>query len=303
MNQNFTETIIRGIKPTTTLPPKTALVLEGGGIRGFYSSGVFEAFMDAEIMFPYIVGVSAGAANALSYISGQRGRSRQIVEKYVGNKKYVSYGNMLKHRSVFGFDYIFKTIPDNHIFWDRENFHTTDIRFLTGATDCETGECVWFEKDEMDYDFIQTRASCSIPFLSKIVKIGEHNLVDGAVSVPIPIEKSIEDGNNFHVIVLTRNNGYIKTPSKLKFILKLFYNKYPKLVEKMLVRHNDYNRQVALCEQLERDGKALIIRPQKPLMLDRLGSNIEKLLALYDDGEEDGKTAINRLKERFTAVL
>jgi len=298
MQKIFTEPNITGIKPATILPKGIALVLEGGGTRGFFSAGVFEAFMDDGIMFPYIAGVSAGAANALSYISGQRGRSRLIVEKYVGKHEYISYRNFLTRGSIFGFDYIFKTIPDNHIFWDRENFRSTDIRFLTGATNCKTGECIWFEKQEMAYDFIQTRASCSIPLLSKIVKIGEFELLDGAVSEPIPIEKSISDGNDFHVIVLTRNECYTKSPFKHKGILKLFYRKYPKLIEAMLNRHEIYNRRLKLCEQLQNDGKAIIIRPQKPLDFDRIGANIPKLLALYDEGHEEGKIAVEKLKKR-----
>jgi len=128
-------------------------------------------------------------------------------------------------------------------------------------------------------------------------QIGELELLDGAVSIPVPIEKSIADGNDFHVIVLTRNKSYTKSAFRHKWILKLLYRKYPKLVEAMLNRHEVYNRQLQLCEELEREGKALIIRPKKPLSLDRLGKNIEKLLMLYDEGHEEGRVAIKRMNE------
>jgi predicted patatin/cPLA2 family phospholipase len=295
--QLFSQPIIKGSKYTTMLPQGTALVLEGGGTRGFYSAGVFEAFMDKGIMFPYIVGVSAGIANALTYVAGQRGRNRVIVEKYVGNHRYVSRRNLLRHGSLFGYDFIFKTVPEQHIFFDRDVFNAADIRFLTGATDCATGNPVWFEKDEIADGFVATVASCSVPLLSKIVKYKGFELLDGGVSSPIPIEKSIEDGNSFHVIVLTRNRGYIKPAFKHKSILKLFYRKYPNLINAMLKRHDTYNRQLALCEQLEREGKAVIIRPLLPLAVDRSATNTEKLLVLYDEGHEEGKEAIKIIED------
>ena len=298
-NLSFTHPIIKGTKHTKMLPKGTALVLEGGGTRGFYSAGVFEAFMDAEIMFPYIVGVSAGAANALTYVAGQRGRNRMIVEKYVGNHRYVSRRNIFRHGSLFGYDFIFETIPEKHLFFDREIFDETDIRFLTGATDCVTGKPVWFEKNDISPGFDVTKASCSVPLLSKIVKYNGFELLDGGVSAPIPIEKSIEDGNNFHVVVLTRNQGYTKPAFRHKNILKLFYRKYPKLIETMLNRHETYNRQLALCEQLEREKKAIIIRPLLPLAVDRTAADSSKLLVLYDEGHDEGKQAVKIIEKHI----
>ncbi|MCL2697802.1 MAG: patatin family protein [Oscillospiraceae bacterium] len=291
----YTHQPIKGEPHKKILPSKTALVLEGGGTRGFYSAGVFEAFMDAGIMFPYIAGVSAGAANALTYVAGQRGRNRQIVENYVGDKKYVSRRNLFRYGSLFGYDFIFGTIPNTHIFWDREVFESTDICFLTGAIDCNTGKTVWFEKCEITAGFPVTVASCSVPLAAKIVKYNGINLLDGGVSSPIPIEKSIEDGNEFHVIVLTRNQGYEKEAFRHNRILKLFYRKYPNLITAILNRHEVYNRQLALCEQLEREGKAVIIRPQIPLSVERAGTDIKQLLALYDEGHEEGKQAVKAI--------
>ncbi|MDR2557930.1 MAG: patatin family protein [Oscillospiraceae bacterium] len=296
--KSYTHPPVKGESHKKMLPSKTALVLEGGGTRGFYSAGVFEAFMDEGIMFPYIAGVSAGAANALTYVAGQRGRNRLIVEKYVGNKKYVSRRNLLRYGSLFGYDFIFKTIPDSHIFWDREVFENTDIRFLTGAIDCNTGRTVWFEKQDITAGFPATIASCSVPLAAKIVKYGGYELLDGGVSSPIPIEKSIEDGNEFHVVVLTRNQGYKKEAFRHKNILKLFYRKYPNLINAILNRHEVYNRQLALCEQLEREGKALIIRPQIPLAVERAGTNTKKLLALYDEGHEEARNLIRKILSR-----
>jgi len=296
----FSQPIIKGSLYKKMLPKDCALVLEGGGIRGFYSAGVFEAFMDAGIMFPYIIGVSAGAANALSYISGQRGRNRIIVEKYVKDTNYLSYRNLLKHGSLFGYDFIFKTIPQKHIYWDKDMFDTHDIRFLSGTTDCKTGSPVWFDKQKIASGFDVVRASCSVPIVSKIVKYNGYDLLDGGISSPIPIEKSIADGNKFHVIVLTRNQGYVKTAFKHKSILKLYYRKYPRLIDAMMHRHIVYNKQIAICEQLVKEKKAIIIRPQLPLTVGRTAKDVEKVLRLYDEGHEEGKSAVELLNETFS---
>ncbi|MCL2521697.1 MAG: patatin family protein [Erysipelotrichales bacterium] len=293
----FSQPIVKGTKHTKMLPKGTALILEGGGTRGFYSSGVLDAFMEEGIMFPYIIGVSAGTANALSYVSGQKGRNRTIVEHYVGNHRYVSKRNLIKHRSLFGYDFIFKTVPKKHLFWDQEVFEETDIKLLTGAINCQTGSTVWFEKDELGDNFQATRASCSVPIVARIVEYNGLKLLDGGISDPIPIEKSIADGNTFHVIVLTQNQGYIKTAFKQKRLIKLMYRKYPALVEAIIKRHDIYNRQLALCENLERENKALIIRPLKPLSVDRTTRNIDKLLELYDEGQVEGAVAIKKLME------
>ena len=292
---SFTHPIIKGVKYTQMLPEGTGLVLEGGGTRGFYTSGVFEAFMDAGIMFPYIVGISAGAANAYSYISGQRGRNRQIVEHYVGDKEYLSFRNLLRHGSMFGYEYIFHTIPTKHVFFDYDVFEQTDTKFLIGALDCVTGESVWFEKNKLSKSNIEIIASCSVPFVAPIIKLGGKVLLDGGVAAPIPIEKSIMDGNSFHVIILTRNVGFIKKPFRHKRLAWYFYKNYPKLIEALFKWHDNYNRQLKLCEKLEQDGKAFIIRPKNELDVNRLTRNVPKLLKLYDEGHAEGAEAVEKI--------
>jgi predicted patatin/cPLA2 family phospholipase len=294
MKQIYTQVPIAGKTAEKILPKGCALVLEGGGTRGFYSAGVFDAFLEAGILFPYIIGVSAGVANVLSYISGQIGRNRQIVEKYVGNPKYVSKRNLLFCRSFFGMDFIFHEVPQKHVFLDWETFNKQDITLLTGALDCSTGQTVWFNKSDIDPDLEATIASCSVPLLSPIANFRGYKLLDGGIADPIPIEKSIADGNTFHVIVLTRNKGYQKSAFKYKKILNLFYKKYPEMIAAILNRHTVYNRQLALCEQLEKEGKAVIIRPLKPLKLNNsTGRDIEKILELHDEGFSEAKEKLD----------
>jgi predicted patatin/cPLA2 family phospholipase len=258
--------------------------------------------MDAGILFPYIAAVSASSANALAYIAGQRGRNRQVVEYYVGDKRYVGVRNLLLYRSLFNIEFVFHEIPQKHIFIDWEVFDQQDITFLTGAMDCQTGKTLWFPKAEVTPELEVTIASCAIPMLAPIVRHKGYSLLDGGVSDPIPIEKSIADGNTFHVVVLTRNANYRKPEFRYKFLLKPLYSKYPKVIEAMLQRHEIYNRQLELCEQLEREGKAVIIRPLQPLTVDRAGSDTSKLLALYDEGHKEGKAAVERVERLLSSA-
>lgn len=295
----FTEEIIKGKMPTKMLPDRYSLILEGGGMRGFYSAGVLDAFMDEGIMFPYIIAVSAGAANVLSYVSGQKGRNRVVAEKYVGSHRYFGMRNLLFKKSLFDFDYIFSCVGKEHVFFDKEVFDNVDVRLLTGAANCDTGETLWYEKDDLGADYIPTIASCSIPMVSKIVHYNGVKLLDGGITSPIPIEKSIADGNKFHIIILTRNKGYYKKPFKYKKIANRFYRKHPLFVEAILKRHEVYNRQVDICEQLEQEGKAIIIRPQSNLEVGRATKNTKKIVKLYDEGYEEGKLAVKKLLEKM----
>jgi Predicted esterase of the alpha-beta hydrolase superfamily len=298
-NNPYTHRPIIGKPAANLLPKGTALVLEGGGLRGYYSAGVLDALLEADLQFPYIAGVSAGAANGLSYVSGQLGRGREIVKYYVADKRYVSKRNMLLHGSMFNMDFVFHQIPQKHLFFDWDAFNKNPVRYLTGATDCQSGETKWFEKQDLDSDMAVAIASCSIPLISPIVNFRGMKLLDGGITAPIPIEKSIEDGNTFHLIVLTRNRGYTKKPMGHDKALRLVFKKYPMLAEALKKRHEVYNRQLALCETLEKQGKALIIRPLKPLEIDRMDSDTEKLLALYDEGVEEGRAALAMLKQKL----
>ena len=295
MTEEKPHEFIKGIELTERLPEGTALVLEGGGLRGFYSSGVMEAFMERKILFPYIAGVSAGAANALSYISGQRMRSREIIENYVCTPRYVSRRNLVFKGSLFDFDYVFGTIPEKLIPFDWKTFCRQDTRFLTGTMDAATGNTVWFEKEDIMPPFDASIASCSIPFLTKIHNYRGYELVDGGVSCPIPIEKSIDDGNVFHVIVLTRNPGYRKKESGHERFFRLLSRRHPAIADAMFRRAEIYNRQIGLCEELEREGKAVIIRPQEPIKVKRASSDVKTLLELHDEGVAEGRAALDRI--------
>ena len=275
----------------------TALVLEGGGMRGMFSAGVFEAFLQHELTFPYITAVSAGACNILSYMSHQPMRTRKIIENYVGTKPYFSFNNYLRTGSLFGWDFIFDTLPKKLLPFDYETYANYPGELHVGTTDIKTGEAVWHYNKRAEIAFESVIASASLPFLAPIVNINNRPLLDGAIVSPIPIDKAIEAGYEKFVVVLTRNEGYRKKGSVPKLLLKAWYSQYPKLWEAMQNRPNLYNEQLERIEQMERDGKVIIIRPEKPLEIARLSIKPDKLLELHDHGVEWGLKAIEKMLE------
>ena len=204
-----------------------SLILEGGGMRGMFSAGVFDAFLEKELVFPHIAGVSAGACNILSYMSGQKGRTRRIIEDYVGDDRYCSVKNWLRTRSLFGFDFILNDIPRHLIPFDYDAFYKYPGRLEVGTTDCGTGESVWYTQMDMGRNFTPVRASASLPFLAPIVHFDKRRLLDGALTDPIPFDRGQRAGYDKFVIVLTRNKGYRKSSTVPAALVKLWYKHYP----------------------------------------------------------------------------
>lgn len=273
----------------------TALVLEGGGMRGMFSAGVFEAFLQHELTFPYITAVSAGACNILSYMSHQPMRTRKIIEKYVGTKPYFSISNYLRTGSLFGWDFIFNKLPKELLPFDYDTYAKYPGELQVGTTDVSTGEAVWHYNKRAEIAFQSVIASASLPFLAPIVNIDGRPLLDGAIVSPIPIDKAIEAGYKKFIVVLTRNEGYRKKGAVPKLLLKAWYSQYPKLWDAMQNRPKLYNEQLERIEQMERDGNVVIIRPEKPLEIARLSIKPDKLLELHDHGVECGLATIDRM--------
>jgi len=188
-------------------------------------------------------------------------------------------------------DFMFDEIPYKLVPFDYPTFEQSPQRYFIGTTNCHTGAPVYFEKKDGGQDLLlkALRASSSLPFVSPIVTINGLDLLDGGISDPIPVHKSITDGNIRHLIVLTRPQGYRKKAFKQKWFAKRFYRNYEGLVEAMLNRHQVYNSTLDLIEDLEQKGQAIVIRPTKPLPVDRLEKNPQKLTALYDLGYEDAQ--------------
>lgn len=273
------------------------LILEGGGMRGVYTAGVLDYFNERNLYFPYTIGVSAGACMGASYLSGQIGRNRKVNVGFVTDPRYISWGNLLKKRQLFGMDFIFDEIPNQLVPFDYEAFFGRKEEYVIGTTDCETGETVYYKK-EPGYDLLNIlRASSSLPFIAPIVEIGGRKLLDGGLSDPIPLRKAESDGFGRNVLILTRNDDYRKTPNRTPWLLRRAYRAYPKLVETMLHRHKVYNETLDYIAEQENKGNVFVIRPQETLTVGRTERDPAKLDALYVQGYEDAKRLYPALME------
>ena len=278
----------------------TGLVLEGGAFRGLFTAGALDALLDIKAEIKYIVGVSAGATNAYSYVSKQRGRNLEIMERFMDNKRYISYGNLVKYKSLMDLDFVFDEIPNQHCLFDYKTFYEFDGKMLAGAFNIQTGENEYFDKDLLDERSSILRASIAIPLMFPFEKINGQYYADGGLSEPIPINKSITDGNDKHIIVLTRNEGYRKKQSKAnKITYRIYKNKYPKLANVLRERHIKYNEQLDYCKELEEEGKAIIIRPSISMDINRFERDKSKLKSIYQNGYD----LIIKDKEKILSYL
>ena len=267
---------------------KAELILEGGGMRGVYTAGVLDFFMDKKIKFKDITAVSAGVCVATSYLSEQRGRTLQILTEYSTDKRYLSVESLLKTGSAFGIDFIFKTIPDELLPFDYDKYLNSGCNLTAVCTDYSTGKPYYALIDNLKDKINYVIASCSLPMVSKPVKVDGLTLYDGGVSDPIPIRKSLE-GFDYQVLVLTRDGYYRKSNSlSNRMITKRFF-RHKEFSAVLGNRHNTYNDSLDVINQLESENKAIVIRPSQQVTIDRFEKDPIRLKALYDLGYHDAQ--------------
>ncbi|SDJ75848.1 patatin-like phospholipase family protein [Sediminibacillus albus] len=266
------------------------LVLEGGGMRGAYTAGVLDYFHDSQIEFPFVSGASAGACNATSYVARQRGRNYKVLVEYGSHPDYISFKRALKQRELFGMDFIFDILPNQLVPFDFESFFTSNTTLTVSTTDIDTGEPVYYDSFQGNEDLLKViRASSSLPMIAPSITYKGRNLMDGGIADPIPITPSIEAGNKKHVVVLTRNAGYVKKRMKFAWLFNHSYKQYPGLLKAMADRHERYNKAVQQLEEMERNEEVYIIRPKDPLLVGRVERKKEKLHALYLQGYKEAE--------------
>lgn len=266
---------------------ETALILEGGGMRGVYTAGVLDFFLEKQIEFEYCIAISAGACHGVSYLSKQHKRNYRIGIDYIKDKRYLSLKNLITTGSLFGMEMLFDTIPNELDPFDYKAFKDNSTRFNVGVTNCETGLPEYYEIKDLMNSYDALRASMSLPLVAPIVEYDHKKLLDGGISDPIPIKKALAEGYKKQVIVLTQHKGYQKTKSSAIPIIKRKYKKYPKLIEAMEKRHEVYNDTLNFIDKLEQEGKVFIIRPSKPLGIGRFENDKDKLRGAYQQGYED----------------
>lgn len=277
-----------------------SLILEGGTFRPIFSAGVMDALLDNNIMFPYCIGVSAGITNGVSYISKQKKRNLDILMTYRNDKRYLGLRNFLKCKSLFGLDFVYGEIPNKLSPFDMETYQKYEGKILVGVTNALTGKTEYFDGKELDDNCSILRATCAIPLFFPAIKINDSYYYDGGICDPAPIKKAIDDGNEKHLIILTRPKEYRKDLSKGNIIVsKLFRKKYPNLKEPLLTRHNHYNETIRFCEELEAQGKAVIIRPTLEQSIESFEKDVNKLRDGYNNGYKIAIENLDKIKELF----
>lgn len=261
----------------------TGLVLEGGTFRPIFSCGVMDALLSENILLPYCIGVSAGIADGVSYISKQPQRNLEIMQKYRNDKRYISRSNWRKNRSIFGLDFVFGDIPNELIPFDRETFQAYEGTCLVGLTNAKTGQAEYKDAKNMDDKYSMLRATCALPMFFPAIEVEGEKYYDGGLSDPIPVRKALADGCDKLIIVLTQPRGYRKHVGKYdKMGARMLSRKYPEVKKAILNRPQLYNEEVQFCEELVKEGKAMIFRPNH--LLNSFESDVRKLEMAYWHG-------------------
>lgn len=271
------------------------LVLEGGGMRGVFTSGVLDCFLDHDITFPYCASVSAGACNGLSYMSKQRGRAKKsnidLLQKY----RYIGMKYLWTQHSILDREFLYDKLPHELLPFDYAACFANPMEFEMAVTNCLTGKAEYLTDRSSETRLIQiAKATSSLPYVCPVVWVDHKPMLDGGIVDSIPVERAMAKGYALNVAVLTRNRGYRDTGRDIKNP-PYIYRRFPRLRLALSKRHALYNRQLELVENLEDEGRLLAIRPKRPLEVGRLESNIDRLTALYEEGYACAEEALHRL--------
>lgn len=274
---------------------KGGLVLEGGGMRGIYTAGVLDFFIDKDIYFENTYGVSAGICHACSYLAKQRNRAYRVNVDYLDDKRYASFYSLVTTGDYFGAKMLYDEIPNRLYPFDKKTYELFEGNLYAVVTNMETGKAEYIKLEDMDKDIVYVRASSSLPLLSRIVEVDGKEYLDGGIADSIPINRAKEDGNEKNVIVLTQPDGYRKEKNKLLPVMKIKYKKYPNFINSMANRHINYNNSLDKIESEVSNGRAFVIRPSVDMSIDRLEKNRDKLDELYNLGYNDAKKSYDKL--------
>ena len=275
---------------------KTGIVLEGGAIRTIFSTGVCDALLTRGLMTDYVIGVSAGIAYGVSYVSKQSRRNLDIMVRYINDKRYMGWENLLRrgNHAYFGLDFVFETIPKQLVPFDYDTFAAYPGEVETVVTNMDTGRPEYFPVERGDDRLKLLQATCALPFLFPVYTIQGRQYMDGGASDAIPFERAFAKGCDRLILVLTRERGYVRRPEKLQHLIDLAYHKYPGFCEAMRHRADTYNKVRGQLFQLEREGKVLLFAPKSTVGFHRTERDIDKIKALWQDGYDQG---IARLDE------
>lgn len=275
------------------------LVLEGGGMRGVFTSGVLDAFMKHNVYFKYIVAVSAGACNGMSYVSRQPRRARISNIDYLARYKYIGIRHLVSQGCIFDSKLLYDKFPNKLLPFDFDEYFKHSQNFEMVTTNCLTGTPMYLkelEDHQRSLDIV--RASSSLPYVSKIVDVDGIPMLDGGIVDSIPVQRAIDMGYKNNVVILTRNKGW-RDNGKDRKVPHYVYKNYPRLRVALSRRHFTYNQQIELVNRLEESGQIKCIRPLRPIEVGRIEKDTDKLERLYEEGFSIGEEFIKNNAELF----
>jgi predicted patatin/cPLA2 family phospholipase len=282
---------------------KVGLVLEGGAMRGMFTAGVTDVFMENGVSFDGLIGVSAGAAFGCNIKSGQIGRAIRYNKKYCADHRFVSYRSLVFTGNLYNVEFAYHTIPERLDPFDREAFAANPLPMTVVATDVTTGRAVYHLcTDGGPEDIEWIRASASMPVVSRVVRIGEYSLLDGGIADPVPFRYFLDNGYPRCVVILTQPAGYVKEPVGDLRLARLALRKYPRMIAAMEDRHIRYNRMLAELAEEEKKGTVLAIRPPHALDVDGVVREPERLEAAYQTGRSTGEEMLDAVRAFLCAA-
>ncbi len=279
---------------------KTGLVLQGGGMRGAFTAGVLDVFMEHHLSFSYVIGTSAGGLNGVNFISGDIGRGKYVTCEMVHDKKFLSVKNLLLKGSLFDFKYLLFTLPEKNILpFNNKTYEENPSEFLVACTGMEDGEAHYFKKGECRDFWNAIAASASLPLLAKPVEVEDKLYLDGGPTASIPFKKALEDGCEKVVVIGTREPGYRKKPLKesYKRLCKRFYHAYPRFIESYDRSVEVYNGDANEMENLQKEGKLFLVQPEFPVTVSQTEKDEKALLALYLEGRRIAEENLDSLRD------
>lgn len=276
---------------------KTGLVMEGGALRGLFTAGVIDVFIENGITFDGAIGVSAGATFGCNIKSGQIGRALRYNLKYCKDKRYFSFLSLILTGNLFGKNFCYHKIPEKLDPFDNEAFEKNPMEFYLVCTDVETGKPVYKKCDRLDGENLEwVRASASLPLVSEVVEVDGMKLQDGGISDSIPLKYFESIGYERNVVVLTQPKGYIKKPTSTVKRFGFMLKKYPKMIEALENRHNMYNQTTKYIEDKENAGDVFVIRPSETLPFERTTRDPEKIKQVYEAGRCEALKNLDKIK-------
>lgn len=278
---------------------KTGMVLEGGAVRTIYSTGVCDALLTRSLMTDYVIGVSAGIAYGVSYVSRQPRRNLDIMVNYINDKRYMGMGNLLRrdNRAYFGLEFVYSTIPNQLVPFDYDTFAAYPGEVEAVVTNLDTGAAEYFPLDRRDDKFKLLQATCALPFLFPVFHIQGRPCMDGGAADAIPYERAFAKGCDRVIVVLTREREYVRRPEKLQPLIDLAYRKYPKFCDTMRRRADAYNEARQKLFRLEREGRALVFTPTSTEGFHRTERDVDKIKALWKDGWDQGLARLDEAED------